>query len=78
MVAKKCHQCGNDVRCTIGVGSKQGFAHRVCIDCDAYEMNVDHVYTSGKTEDEYDVNVRMVAFIRSHAKGFEAPRHKAQ
>jgi len=29
-IAKKCHQCGNDVRCTIDVGSKQGFAHRVC------------------------------------------------
>ena len=67
------------MRCTIDVGSKQGFAHRVCIDCDACEMTVDHVYMSDKTEDarapKYDVNVQMVAFIRSLGKGYEAPRH---
>ena len=63
---QKCPPCGHDVCCKIDGGSKQGFAHRICIDCDACEMTVDHVYTSCKTEDtrasKHDVNVRMYMY----------------
>ena len=65
-IEKKCPQCGHDVCCKIDGGSKQGFAHRICIDCDACEMTVDHVYSSCKTEDtrasKHDVNVRMYMY----------------
>ena len=73
-IAKTCHQCGNEVCCKVDVKSKQGFAHR--LDCDTCEETLHDMFTSRKTEDarasKYDVNIRMVAFIRRLGKGHEA------
>ena len=75
-IAKDCPQCGNSICCKLDLTSKQGYAHKLCLTCDACQESVDSIYTSNKTEDgrasKYEVNVRMVAFVRSLGKGNEA------